>query len=347
MGALFWFALWCGYLAITALWAPEDARTEQRLIDLLMLAAFVLLAVLLAGRLARELLHLVWWWLFATGLVYFVVSLLNGPVMQGRYAVPGGGPNVFVRVMALAALATLFLASVRRQRWPLFALPVFLAGAFLSGSRGGLISFAFVAIAGAISTLRHRSHTRIGRYLVLAFAVVAAAAPWFATTEAVQVIRDRFIGQTFLDGYDSERISIFESAWSMFSDKPFTGVGLDGFHAINGTFEHAHNLPLAVAAESGLIGFLLFIIALGSFLKCAVRRKSSPETLFALLGAGYIFVASLFSGDYYDSRFMWLFLGIAAIEVRRHGDSTKQQEAANLSVVSAAAGEHDREPPPR
>mgnify|MGYP001794075129 CR=1 FL=1 len=36
-------------------------------------------------------------------LIYFVLAMAAAPGAQGRYAAPGGGPNVFVRVMVLGA----------------------------------------------------------------------------------------------------------------------------------------------------------------------------------------------------------------------------------------------------
>ena len=99
------------------------------------------------------------------------------------------------------------------------------------------------------------------------------------------------------------------------------GSGLDGYYAsqpAGSQFEYPHNLVLATLAETGVVGGILFVLAIGAFLVSALRSKPLHDNaLFALITGSYLFFASMFSGDYYDSRLMWFFFALAAVEGRR------------------------------
>ena len=148
------FLAWCSWMALSALWVHPPARVAAGLLDFTFLAAFTLLAIAVASRLSAEAVSAVWTWVLLAGLVYFAGAMAGSPDAQGRYAAFGGGPNVFVRVMILAALAAVFLAAKRHRMVFLLALPPLLLGAVLSGSRGGLVAGLAVALLGGVFVLR-------------------------------------------------------------------------------------------------------------------------------------------------------------------------------------------------
>jgi O-antigen ligase len=86
---------------------------------------------------------------------------------------------------------------------------------------------------------------------------------------------------------------------------------------------------LATLAESGFLGGLLLMSAVISFLAAALKtRPLTKDALFALVIGIYLFFASMFSGDYYDSRMMWFFLCVAVIESRR---AAERRDASNAN----------------
>ena len=101
-------------------------------------------------------------WMLLAGLVYFAGAVTGspGPGAQGqtrskpRAVLARGGPNVFVRVMILSALAAYSSAASRRQLLFLLALPPLLLGAVLSGSRGGLLAGVVVLLLGVAGVLK-------------------------------------------------------------------------------------------------------------------------------------------------------------------------------------------------
>jgi hypothetical protein len=72
---------------------------------------------------------------------------------------------------------------------------------------------------------------------------------------------------------------------------------------------------------------LLLLGALVAGARAVVRHPSWGVSPFALIaGAVFMFVAGMFSGNYYDSRFFWLLFGLAIIEVRRTGHESPSPE---------------------
>lgn len=136
-----------------------------------------------------------------------------------------------------------------------------------------------------------------------------------------EALRRRFVEQTFEQKYDSGRSDILAASLRLFERRPIAGNGLDGYYALVGSqsgFEYPHSLPLATLAEAGLLGGILLILALVTLYRSGLRRPLTTEALFFLAAGSFVVVASLFSGDYYDSRFLWLFLLLAGlIGVRR------------------------------
>ncbi|MCW2831507.1 MAG: O-antigen ligase family protein [Aeromicrobium sp.] len=334
VGALL-FVAWAGWLAVSGSWAPAGARVSDHVIDLVLVVAFVLLAGHVAGSMSREAVASLWTWFFVVGLVYFAAAILAGPGLQGRYSAFGGGPNVFVRVVLIALLAALFLA-VGRRWWVLLAVPLFLAGAVLSGSRGGLVAFAIVMVVAAAPLLRRlprRAIALIGVGAALVIALVPAI-----VTSVVTTIDERFIGQTLNQRYDSGRGGIAAETLRIFDEHLITGAGLDSYYAQVGQYvelEYPHNLVLATAADGGVVGLLLLAGAVAALGWSARRGPVSREALFLLLAGMFVLISSLFSGDYYDSRLMWFFLVLAAVEGRRDltGGATQR---ARVSAEAAA-----------
>lgn len=68
---------------------------------------------------------------------------------------------------------------------------------------------------------------------------------------------------------------------------------------------------------------MLLLAAIWHFVSAAQEQKPmSTEALFPLLAGGFVLFAGMFSGDYYDSRMAWFFLGLAAVEGLRLLDPT-------------------------
>ncbi len=324
--AMIFVVLLIGYQAISAIWAPAQARIGVHLADLAALAALCIAYRLLSSLDTDRVITITLAGLVVAGGVYFCGAAAGyGHDPSGRWATLGGGSNVFVRVMILAAIAAIYFHLRSGRLWWLGLVPVFAVGALLSGSRGGLFAALGVGLAAAWQGLRRLPPRRI---LHAAFwIIVLSGITWYSTGSRLgPVLADRFIKTTFEDRYTSGRDQLFTAAGELFLEHPLFGAGLDGFHAL--TFsslgaEYAHSLPLTVAAEGGLVGLSLFALALILLVReYRGRLKQSPASsrrAAAYCGA-FIGLASLFSGSYYDSRFMWIFLILAAAPLSTPSD---------------------------
>ena len=306
------------YLMVTALWAPDRIETFEIVLELGMI-----LALLIIGRTlffpsldkGVEVFFRIFFW---TSLLYALAGI-SGYWFEGyRMAAFGGGSNVFARIMGSGLIASVYL-SVKTQRkiW-LFLNPLFLACGVFSGSRGGII--AILVSYTACCLLLYTDWNR--RWLASAFAVgsvILAVAVFYLSEPARAFWDNRFVEQTYYERYTANRDIIYLEAWELFLENPIFGVGLNGFQQFTVTPElHPHNLLLSIASETGAIGLGLFLAAMFPLLK----RWTQPRTLEhnACLCAGILyFVAGMFSGYYYDARFMWLFLLFYMFPCRARG----------------------------
>jgi O-antigen ligase len=308
-----------GYQAVTALWAPGAARFSGMLSDLVALALVSFVYWTLACWDRDRVVRMTLACFLAAGVVYFLAAASGrGHDPSGRWAALGGGANVFVRIMVLAALAAVyFYCRSGKVAW-LLPVPVFLVGAVFSGSRGGIFAAVVVVVLFTLSNMRRLRAARLVPLVVVTS--LAAAVIWHVLGDRLWcVLQQRFVSATFEEGYTSERDVIFRRAFELFLDYPVVGVGLDGFYALTNAsfgYSYVHCLPLSVAAEGGLLGLLFLggaFFALFAGYAAVPRRERSIESRAAAYGGIFIGIASLFSGHYYDARLMWVFLILAAV----------------------------------
>ncbi|BCY12811.1 O-antigen ligase [Actinoplanes sp. L3-i22] len=322
--ALLGVLLLLGYQAASVLWAPPGAVTGPILGDLCAMAGLLAVYYHLAAwdrdrvtDTTLKLCHVAAW-------VYFLAAATGrGHQSNGRWAALGGGPNVFVRLMVLGMITSLYLYLRNGERliW-LVPIPAFLFGAIASGSRGGLVGL-FATIAIALLAIRPRiDFARIARPLalvgVVGTIVVITGGPLIAG-----FVQQRFVNATVGQGYTSERDVLFAMALRFFLQHPLLGAGLNGFPTLSGLGEgnvYVHNLPLSIAAEGGAIGLGLLLLAwLGlwhGYVAVPVRERGLAARTSAYCGI-FIGATCLFSGDYYDARLMWILLLLAAVHPAR------------------------------
>lgn len=332
------FGLWVIWLSVSASWVTSEAKIVDELTDMVAIGAIIGFSMALANRLPAEVTSRVWKWMLVAGFIYLVLGLADGPDAQGRYSAPGGGPNVFVRVMILAAMAALYQSISKGRVWYLMVIPFFAAGAALSGSRGGVLSAGLVLMLCIVPLARRLGLKRV-LTLILACASIAGIGSLFAPKIAdliSEMVLERFYQQTFVEQYSSGRDGITERAIAMYHEHPGLGAGIGGYYAVYPDDGYPHNLLLSTAAEAGTVGVVILVVALvGLVLAVISKPKPLPLNAFFALAAGiYLFVTSLFSGDYYDSRLMWFFLGLAVIEAARPRPAAPTPQSKSLPRVS-------------
>jgi len=175
--------------------------------------------------------------------------------------------------LGLAAAAFLYATGRMKLRWAVPALIALTYILALTGSRASWVYLIGLTAVSAAFVLFERS--RCNRRL-LAFSACALVAlpvlPWLVGLLPI----DMTVSATASSRLDpsvlaaEERPRIWKAAWMMFEQAPVFGVGLRQFAwqhfvlneqfpapRVVGLTDHAHNLPLHVLAELGVVGLIL------------------------------------------------------------------------------------------
>jgi len=223
-----------------------------------------------------------------------------GDEVSGRAFGSFGSPNTLATFEALALPGALALglggrAAVRPVALGAFALT--LAGLALSLSRGGLL-----AVAGALALMLVWGPFR----LVVAAATVVVAILAFAganplgEVQQVDTVTQRLSSVGYSAGGVDPRFNIWRTTPQIIADHPVFGVGANEFplvgpeYGLTGRmepYEHAHNIPLTVAAETGLLGLAAFtwaaIVLVGVLIRAYRRTDGVDRGVAVALAAAF------------------------------------------------------------
>lgn len=352
------FTLWLALLATASLWAPIGARLNTVLPDILALACLVIIASIVISRLSSAGLQAIWWSTWVTAIVYTVFAVLEGTVgAQDRLSAFGGGPNVFVRVVSLGVVAAIYLTVSKGRWWTLIPAPALVGVAFLSGSRGGVVAlFAALLLATAILLRARSRRTRYWTTFLLLLAIVIFW--WLIWPRISNYVAERFGQQTLEAGYTSGRDVIISDTLELWTSHPTFGGGLDSYWSTYGYaygYQHTHNFILGSLAEAGVISGLVLVWALAIGFNRS-RSRGSADLNMSMVAATFVLTAGMFSGSWYDTRFLWLYLllGYALIQSSHKpkiaGDSRfrvepKRAPSLRASDLSSVRQQHSQTRP--
>lgn len=290
---------------------PFLTRTE-----LLRLAACFIIFFLSAQafRERSDLVKLAWFLIF----LGFSVSLLGiiqhftseGTIYWVRHLPQSGdvfGPYVnrnhfagFVELVAPVGMGLLVFRGLRRDLFPLAGLLTILpVGALiLSGSRGGIVCFAFeVGVLALLARTRKGPEgptmIAIGFITLAAFALIA----WLGAGKAIERFSKTRLGDVSL----SRRASMFQGAEHIFFDHPVKGIGLGAIVTVYPRYDtsydglvvdHVHNDYIEALAETGILGGLCGLAFLWMLFRDARKSFTAEQGHFSrALHAGAIVAA--------------------------------------------------------
>jgi O-antigen ligase len=279
---LVYFALlcWLGYTLRVVLDFPLVARV----------LAWCLLAGGVASAMIAVVQHFGW-----HGMLDGWVNAASGATTAANLA----QVNHLADYLALALGSLGYLWHARRLPGMLalpFALLLLAALAF-SGSRSSwLYLAALIGVALAARKQIGKQPLIWALLLLPAFAMVQGLmhVSWLAGSVATVTPTERLFSS--VSGIDA-RLALWGASWRIFLDAPLLGVGFGQFaYALftrmtegsvlsDALFNHAHNLPMQLLAEFGLIGFGIVAWGLGAWLVRSLREVWSAERawMFALL----------------------------------------------------------------
>jgi len=288
-----------------SLWAPDDELAATKLAELALLVVYVLTTFVFMVRdgraaIARD---------FVGAMAGFALLLGIAAIpsffgQSGRIAALGGGPNVFGRNAALLLLVAVS-SQLRQPRLDarlataLFAVTLVV----LSGSRGAMVALGVASLA-----LLWVARVQVSRIAWILSGGGTALAVFLATTslgaKITLMFQERFVRLVLQERYTAGRDLLYLDALDLGARYPGLGAGLAAFPAL-GYGVYPHNIALEAFAEVGLVGVTLLLLVLRRPLLALVTRDArlepSTTAVFVLL-----LCAAQFSGDFYDSRGVFL-----------------------------------------
>jgi|LFRM01.1.fsa_nt_gb O-antigen ligase len=222
----------------------------------------------------------------------------------------------------------------RREKLKYIFTSIFLMiSLFMTGRRAHFV-FLLVAII-AIYLLPHRANKNKVRVLILSLVLVLlifvvvifkdylAEIPLFS--RITLSIEGLLLGEDITTG----RTDLYAHAWSLFLDNPMFGIGWGNFRlSVIGnvtilTEMEVHNIYLQMLCEMGIIGFVLFIVPIISYLILTIQslrrnlernKRSWTAILYYSLAYQVFFIFyGLTSNPLYDPNFLMMYFLACAI----------------------------------
>jgi len=310
---LFAAALSC----LTALWPGYAVDALSDLAKMIVVYFFIINCAN-----SERLLQGVMWVMVVGGLfpaLGTIRNYLQGNLDEGRASWVGifANPNEVAYSLVILLPLAAYLAASRGwfARIVLLGISItYLPAILVTFSRGGVVGLA--AVAG-LYALRKRS---LGLVVALVIAGIGAGA-------AAERYWSR--GQDFSDLQSDvsfqERIATSKAGLEMFSDHPLTGVGLScsviawPLYAPEGLYTRGalitHNTLIQLLSETGILGFVPYVLFLGAGVYRARKLARDPATKdlgVAVEVAIWGFLVCGMSGGYVLTWFPYILLGIAA-----------------------------------
>jgi O-antigen ligase len=348
-GLTYVVVLFLSWAAFSQLWA-EDSGVALTAFTRLGLNAVLFLIIFTAVRTPNQAIGFVGAFVAGASInaVYGLLFAPTDPATASRLSSSITNPNELASILVSALVLSFGLAAAVKDL-PLARLGALaagglcIAGIFLTGSRGGLVSLTVALAAFLVVGARWR-----GR-LVLVVAIVTLAGVGYFSYAASEETRSHVSSV----GSGTGRLDLWTVAWRMVEDEPLQGVGAGNFPVssvhyllqpgaieradyIIGTPRVAHNTSIQLWAELGLVGLILFILVAGFCLYAALKAaglfaEQGDARMEVIARALFVALAGLLAANFFGSRLankeIWLLLGLApallAIGRARNGPASR------------------------
>jgi O-antigen ligase len=324
---LCWFS---AFMSLTSFWSSDLSRTVVRASSLmLLLATFTL--VVSSVRSLDDLRH--FWRAFtlyalaSAGVAVYQASTgwlafqdATGLRVGGLGVNPTEGAfymGIAVLIIMASQIDRWTLFSLLRRRWILAAsVAVPIAGVVLTLSRGGIIGLiGGIAVSSLVGAQRGAS---LGRRVVPIIIVALATALVFGVTPRLRESAILRASATVEDRLGN-RLSIWQASLEAVAERPILGSGirstaLDTGYRSSTTYS-AHNTPLGVLIDGGVVGLLLFSLIVfrvsSVFRRLLVLRPSGFEVHLRILISTFFFVGIIMLGHgMLFNKFLWALLAL-------------------------------------
>jgi O-antigen ligase len=220
---------------------------------------------------------------------------INGILVLRPYAT-FSHPNVLAAYLLVSIILVwnFILKNDKRSLQILGAVALFIGSIALlvTFSRVVILLWAFMAavvlirrIKGKVTTMR----TRLIALIVTCFSLLV-----IVFLPLTHEVFNRLAQTSLTDESVTERVELVTASWKMIQQNPIIGVGLDNYIPSLVPFQKplplglylqpVHNIFILVLAETGVLGFGLFIVLFAkTFMRLRKQEKGIKELLFLLL----------------------------------------------------------------
>jgi O-antigen ligase len=248
------------------------------------------------------------------------VSLTTSAESKSASDLGVGGSNYLAAIMLLSAVAVVVSVRSLQARVPLAItvsiLALLLLGIAVTGSRTQVAVYVLGVpfLAGVCRPVGQKVRLSASWAAV---ALASAGAAWLYLPLALATWAPALRSGVTTYRTFQQREYIWASVLTTVKQHPFFGVGLQNLELPSGQYVMAHNVFLQVAAETGILGLLLFAYLL---VQCLLLPRAASGRL-AILG---VFLVTLASGCLeptlrtreYDYLFWLIIASVAASEAR-------------------------------
>jgi O-antigen ligase len=354
--------LYCFVLFTSTTWAKDLWSADQRVTEMFKGFAIYLLVAMLAASwtslrqgmaalvLTASLLAILSLYQIATGQYDYdfwgFATVQRGNIYSdvsgARIAGPIHDPNFYAQILLvalpLAVVGAIVTRNVRHR-------VLFIAGALLTGtvtiltySRGAMLALAVMTVILLVSLRFRIVHIAAAGVAALIILMLLPSAVTARLGTVEQLLPGHSEVSVERDASLEKRTLVLATAWQMFLDHPWLGVGVGNFgtrydyysniagsaapqYDDPGEEQFPHTLYMQIAAETGLAGLALFgasiVVAFISLYRSRHELEARGRANLAVLAAGvavalsgYLLTSVFLHGAY--QRYLWIVLGFTA-----------------------------------
>jgi O-antigen ligase len=330
------FVLWN---ACSLLWTVDARASEGRVLTYVQLVGLMLVlwdTVTTMTALTRVLLaDLVGCYVAAVSLIVGYAVHGSSAVVHGRVTVGSFNPNDAGLILALGLPIAAYFVDNPPLSGRARALSRFGAASYLplggfailgTGSRAAVLA-ALASLCYVGYLLARRSTAYLVTGLSAAGATTLAVLPFLPSGALLRLLTT---GQDLGQGNLNERQLVWPEALRLIHEHPLLGVGSGAFRtAAVGVNKVGHNFVLALLAELGVLGLVLFSAVLVLAFLSARRAPAGLPALWFTLSAAWMAAALLHNWEY--RKLTWVILGlmVASRSLRPEKRGGREESAAD------------------
>lgn len=171
--------------------------------------------------------------------------------------------GMYMAIVSIVAYAYMYYK--KKKVLSVFFFIISIVALFMTGKRGVLL-FTFVAIIITYMMCNRDSVLyKLGVIIPLALGIIVALYVMSFYIESINATISRFF--SYVPDISTGRFDLYNKAWEMFLEKPLLGIGwseyasrVDYMYFGDDEYRDVHNVYLQLLTETGVIGFLVFMI---------------------------------------------------------------------------------------